>query len=117
MKMRRTNKDNMKLIVQALVGVWLIAGLALHLASVGLIGLSVIILTTAFNGVTDEHALGKAFEETAFYRIIMAVFFAVAGGLSINIIRPRYPMGTGLWRQYPIGDFLYRQRIIVYGEW
>lgn len=60
---RRTNKDKMKLIVQAIIGVWLIAGLALHLASVGLIGLSVIILATAFNGITDEHALGKAFEE------------------------------------------------------
>ncbi|MCU8036296.1 MAG: sodium/proton antiporter NhaB [Shewanella sp.] len=76
---RRTNKDNMKLIVQALVGVWLIAGLALHLASVGLIGLSVIILTTAFNGVTDEHALGKAFEEALPFTALLAVFFAVVG--------------------------------------
>ena len=76
---RRTNKDNMKLLVQALVGVWLIAGLALHLASVGLIGLSVIILTTAFNGVTDEHALGKAFEEALPFTALLAVFFAVVG--------------------------------------
>ncbi|MGL4937330.1 sodium/proton antiporter NhaB [Shewanella sp.] len=76
---RRTNKDNMKLIVQAFVGIWLIAGLALHLASVGLIGLSVIILTTAFNGVTDEHALGKAFEEALPFTALLAVFFAVVG--------------------------------------
>lgn len=76
---RRTNKDNIKLIVQALVGIWLIAGLALHLASVGLIGLSVIILTTAFNGVTDEHALGKAFEEALPFTALLAVFFAVVG--------------------------------------
>ncbi|MGL5046913.1 MAG: sodium/proton antiporter NhaB [Shewanella sp.] len=73
----RTNKDKMKLIIQALVGVWLIAGLALHLASVGLVGLSVIILTTAFNGVTDEHALGKAFEESLPFTALLAVFFAV----------------------------------------
>jgi NhaB family Na+:H+ antiporter len=59
----RSDRDKAKLLVQVLVGIWLIAGLAFHLASVGLIGLSVIILTTAFNGVTDEHALGKAFEE------------------------------------------------------
>ena len=75
----RTNKDNIKLIIQALVGIWLIAGLALHLASVGLIGLSVIILTTAFNGVTDEHALGKAFEEALPFTALLAVFFAVVG--------------------------------------
>lgn len=74
---RRTNKDKVKLIIQALVGVWLIAGLALHIASVGLIGLSVIILTTAFNGITDEHAIGKAFEEALPFTALLAVFFAV----------------------------------------
>ncbi|MFT6976466.1 sodium/proton antiporter [Shewanella sp. Actino-trap-3] len=75
----RTDQDKMKLVVQALIGVWLIAGLALHLASVGLIGLSVIILTTAFNGVTDEHALGKAFEEALPFTALLAVFFAIVG--------------------------------------
>ncbi|RLV61263.1 sodium/proton antiporter NhaB [Parashewanella curva] len=75
----RSNKEKVKLIVQAVVGIWLIVGLALHLASVGLIGLSVIILTTAFNGVTDEHALGKAFEEALPFTALLAVFFAVVG--------------------------------------
>ncbi|MGI2169303.1 sodium/proton antiporter NhaB [Shewanella sp. MF05960] len=75
----RTNQDKMKLVVQALIGVWLIVGLALHLASVGLIGLSVIILATAFNGVTDEHALGKAFEEALPFTALLAVFFAIVG--------------------------------------
>lgn len=74
---KRTNHDKMKLIVQAFIGVWLIAGLALHLASVGLIGLSVIILATAFNGVTNEHALGKAFEEALPFTALLAVFFAI----------------------------------------
>ncbi|QYJ84683.1 sodium/proton antiporter NhaB [Shewanella mesophila] len=76
---RRTNHDKMKLVVQALVGVWLIVGLAFHLASVGLIGLSVIIVTTAFNGVTNEHALGKAFEEALPFTALLAVFFAIVG--------------------------------------
>lgn len=75
----RSDRDKVKLIVQALVGIWLVAGLALHLASVGLIGLSVIILTTAFNGVTDEHALGKAFEEALPFTALLAVFFAIVG--------------------------------------
>jgi NhaB family Na+:H+ antiporter len=41
--------------------------------------LSVIILTTAFNGVTDEHALGKAFEEALPFTALLAVFFAIVG--------------------------------------
>lgn len=75
----RTKHDKMKLVVQALIGVWLVIGLALHLASVGLIGLSVIILATAFNGVTNEHALGKAFEEALPFTALLAVFFAIVG--------------------------------------
>ena len=75
----RTQKDKVKLVIQALVGVWLIIGLAFHLASVGLIGLSVIIINTAFNGITDEHALGKAFEEALPFTALLAVFFAVVG--------------------------------------
>jgi NhaB family Na+:H+ antiporter len=58
---QRTPQDKAKLIVQALIATWLITGLALHLAAVGLIGLTVIVLATAFTGVTEEHALGKAF--------------------------------------------------------
>ncbi|MGZ9898128.1 sodium/proton antiporter NhaB [Shewanella gaetbuli] len=73
----RTSQDKAKLVIQAIVGLWLIAGLALHLASVGLIGLSVIILTTAFNGITDEHQIGKAFEEALPFTALLAVFFAV----------------------------------------
>lgn len=73
----RSKRDKVKLIVQAVVAVWLVIGLAFHLASVGLIGLTVIILCTAFNGVTDEHALGKAFEEALPFAALLAVFFAV----------------------------------------
>ncbi|WP_076537740.1 sodium/proton antiporter NhaB [Shewanella sp. UCD-KL21] len=75
----RTTADKMKLVVQVLAGIWLVVGLAFHLASVGLIGLSVIIITTAFNGVTDEHAIGKAFEEALPFTALLAVFFAVVG--------------------------------------
>ncbi len=75
----RTPKESMQLVIQALVGIWLIAGLAFHLAAVGLIGLSVIILCTAFNGITDEHSLGKAFEEALPFTALLAVFFAIVG--------------------------------------
>jgi NhaB family Na+:H+ antiporter len=45
----RSRQDRLRLIAQGIIGVWLIA-LALHLAEVGLIGLSVIILATTFSG-------------------------------------------------------------------
>ncbi|MBN0141133.1 sodium/proton antiporter, partial [Pseudomonas aeruginosa] len=48
---QRSRQERLRLIAQALIGVWLIVALAFHLAEVGLIGLSVIILATTFTGV------------------------------------------------------------------
>jgi len=67
----------LQLITQALVGVWLIIALAFHLAEVGLIGLSVIILITSFCGITDEHTIGKAFEEALPFTALLTVFFSI----------------------------------------
>lgn len=74
---KRTRQDSMKLIVQALIGIWLVIALALHLAEVGLIGLSVIIFATSLCGVTDEHQIGKAFTEALPFTALLTVFFAV----------------------------------------
>jgi NhaB family Na+:H+ antiporter len=73
----RTDRDRAKLGVQALIAVWLIIGLALHLASVGLIGLSVIVLATSMTGIVSEHALGKAFEEALPFTALICVFFGI----------------------------------------
>lgn len=72
-----TAQDKAKLIVQGVLGIWLIVGLAMHLAAVGLIGLSVIILATAFTGITQESALGKAFEEALPFTALLVVFFTI----------------------------------------
>lgn len=74
---KRSPQDKAKLVVQALIAVWLIVGLALHLAAVGLIGLSVIVLATSLTGITEEHALGKAFEEALPFTALLAVFFSI----------------------------------------
>ncbi|MEH0741372.1 Na(+)/H(+) antiporter NhaB [Vibrio cholerae] len=74
---KRTKQDVAKLWVQGVIAVWLIVGLALHLAAVGLIGLSVIILATAFTGVIEEHSLGKAFEEALPFTALLTVFFSI----------------------------------------
>ena len=42
-----------------------------------LIGLSVIILATSLTGVTDEHAIGKAFTESLPFTALLTVFFSV----------------------------------------
>ena len=66
-----------KLIIQALIGIWLILALAFHLAAVGIVGLSIIVLLTAFTGVIEEGRIGPAFEEALPFTALLVVFFAV----------------------------------------
>ncbi|MEH6471985.1 MAG: sodium/proton antiporter NhaB [Halopseudomonas sp.] len=74
---KRTNRDKLALYVQFAVALFLIVALALHLAEVGLIGLTVIVLVTSFNGITEEHQIGKAFEEALPFTALLVVFFAI----------------------------------------
>ena len=74
---RRDNDDKAKLIVQGLAGIWLIIALALHLAEVGIIGLTVIVLITALNGIIEEHQIGEAFKEALPFTALLVVFFAI----------------------------------------
>ncbi|WP_017445547.1 sodium/proton antiporter NhaB [Gayadomonas joobiniege] len=74
---RLSKMDIAKFWVQGLIAVWLIIALAFHLAAVGLIGLSIIILATSFCGVIEEHSIGHAFEEALPFTSLLCVFFAV----------------------------------------
>jgi NhaB family Na+:H+ antiporter len=97
----RTSRDNAKLVIQGLIAIWLILGLALHLAAVGLIGLSVIVLATAFTGVIEEHQLGKAFEEALPFTALLAVFFSiVAVIIDLELFKPLIH-----WVLHMKGDF------------
>jgi Na+:H+ antiporter, NhaB family len=69
--------DRQALIVQAVVALLLVLALAFHVAEVGLIGLMVIILATAFTGVTEEHRIGKAFEAALPFTALLVVFFVI----------------------------------------
>ncbi|OLF54145.1 sodium/proton antiporter NhaB [Pseudomonas chlororaphis] len=73
----RTDRQRAALLVQGAAALILIAGLALHIAEVGLIGLMVIVLITAFTGITDEHRLGNAFKDAMPFTALLVVFFAV----------------------------------------
>jgi len=74
---KRTLRDKAQLGVQIVVAIFLVFALALHLAEVGLIGLTIIILLTAFNGVVEEHQIGKAFEEALPFTALLVVFFSI----------------------------------------
>ncbi len=74
---KRTVKDNAALIVQGIVAVWLLTGLLFHLAAVGLIGLSVIVLATVFTGIVEEHRIGHAFQEALPFTALLVVFFTI----------------------------------------
>ena len=74
---KRTKADQAALWIQAFAAVVLVVGLAMHLAEVGLIGLLVIILITSFTGITDEHQIGKAFQEALPFTSLLVVFFAI----------------------------------------
>lgn len=74
---KRTGSDKAKLVMQATIGLVLIVSLATHIAEVGLIGLMVIVLLTAFNGIVEEHSIGHAFEEALPFTALLVVFFAI----------------------------------------
>ena len=74
---RRTPRQTAVLITQAACAVLLVISLGLHLAEVGVIGLMIIVVATAFNGVTEEHRLGHAFEEALPFTSLLVVFFAI----------------------------------------
>ena len=86
---KRTAKDRAILIVQALVAGFLVIALAFHWAPVGMIGLAVIVLATAFAGVTEEHRLGHAFQEALPFTALLVVFFGVVAVIhDQNLFQP-----------------------------
>ena len=67
------------IVVQAIVAVLLVFALAFHVAEIGVIGLGIIVLATAFTGVVEEGRLGKAFEAALPFTALLVVFFAIVG--------------------------------------
>lgn len=76
-KAKRGPSQRAALVVQAIAATLLVLSLAFHVAEVGLIGLLVIIVIASFNGVTDEHQIGKAFQEALPFTSLLVVFFAI----------------------------------------
>jgi NhaB family Na+:H+ antiporter len=74
---RRTPRERAALLVQGIVAVFLVVALAFHWAAVGLIGLTIIVLTTAFTGIVEEHRLGRAFQDALPFTAQLVVIFCV----------------------------------------
>jgi NhaB family Na+:H+ antiporter len=74
---RRTAHDRARLVVQAVAALLLVAALAFHVAAVGLVGLGLIVIATAFTGVTEEHRIGAAFQDALPFTALVVVFFAI----------------------------------------
>jgi len=86
---KRTKAQKYALVVQAVSAIFLIIALAFHLAPVGLIGLTIIVLQTAFTGITDEHSIGHAFEEALPFTALLAVFFVIVGMIhDLHLFKP-----------------------------
>ncbi len=77
MTAQRSKAESTVIVVQAVVGVILVIALGNHLAEPGVVGLLVIVLATALNGVTEEHRIGHAFEEALPFTALLVVFFAI----------------------------------------
>ncbi len=76
---QRTRRDTHRLVVQAVAALFLIFALAFHIAEVGLVGLTIIVFQTAFNGVVEEHQIGRAFQEALPFTALLVVFFGIVG--------------------------------------
>ena len=86
---KRTGKEKYALVVQAIAAIFLIVALAFHWAPVGLIGLGIIIIQTAFTGIIEEHSIGHAFEEALPFTALLAVFFVVVGMIhDLHLFKP-----------------------------
>ncbi len=77
MAAKRTRAEMTAIITQGFVALVLIVCLGFGLAEPGIVGLLVIVLATALNGITEEHRIGHAFEEALPFTSLLVVFFAI----------------------------------------
>jgi len=66
-----------KYILQGVMAVVLILALAFHVAEVGLVGLAVIIVLSAFTGMTKEHDFSEPFNNAMPFVTLIVIFFAI----------------------------------------
>jgi Na+/H+ antiporter len=75
---REISSQNMyKYVLQGTVALLLIIALGFHMAEVGLIGLAVIVVLSAFTGKTREHDFAEPFNNAMPFVTLIVIFFAI----------------------------------------
>lgn len=101
-----TRQDIFKLWAQAVVAIFLVIALATHVAEVGIIGLAVIVLATAFTGITDEHSIGGAFKEALPFTALLVVFFSIVAVIhELHLFTPVVDFVLGMQGQAQLIGF------------
>lgn len=72
-----TGQTRLLYAMQTLVGILLIFALSFHIAEIGLIGITLIVVLSAVTGRTKEHDLAEAFNHAMPFVCLIIVFFAV----------------------------------------
>ncbi|MBF0485193.1 MAG: sodium/proton antiporter [Candidatus Omnitrophica bacterium] len=75
--LNETSLDKLRLIIMAGAFACLVLALAFQIAPVGIVGLGLLIGLPILTGQTQEHQLGKAFEESLPFTALLAVFFVI----------------------------------------
>ena len=79
-KIQETTKPDIYLyVLQSIAFILLVFALAFHVAEVGLIGIALIVIITAFTGRIKEHDLAEAFNNAMPFAVLIVVFFAILG--------------------------------------
>jgi len=77
-RIRQAAGQNMfKYVLQGIVALLLLVALGFHVAEVGLIGLAVIVVLSAFTGMTKEHDFAEPFSNAMPFVTLIIVFFAI----------------------------------------
>jgi NhaB family Na+:H+ antiporter len=85
----RSPRDRYALVIQAIAGLVLIVGLAFHIMEVGLLGLFLLVAVTALSGITEEHQIGHAFEESLPFVSLLCIFFVIVGMIhDLHLFKP-----------------------------
>jgi NhaB family Na+:H+ antiporter len=64
-------------ILQCIVAILLFLTLAFHLAEVGLVGIALIVIMSAFKGLSEEHDFVEAFNNAMPFVLLITIFFAI----------------------------------------
>lgn len=74
---QRSTRDKLVIVGQSVIAVGTVFALAFHVAEIGLIGLALLVLVSAFIGVVEERRIARAFEEGTPFAALLMVFFAI----------------------------------------